>query len=175
MYRRLTDFLSSTTTLLKSSFMKYFIIFLLSLFTIEISAQGKGKAKGHGKHKKTMVNHKHSFHIPPGLAKKFGTEHPGVSNLTWKSAGKNYMAKYKANSYWTTTTYTRDGQTVETKTFFPPNKSPNAISLYKAAHPSAHIGNVVRLELPQKEPVYRVEIQKGEFVYLNDNGIRVNF
>jgi hypothetical protein len=164
--------------------MKYLFIFLLALFSIESIAQGKGngKARGHlkNKHADKSVHispgqAKKSISVPAGITRHFSTNYPAVTNTRWTRSGNNYMATYKKNSLRTTTTYTLDGKIVETRSFIPATSLPNVVTTYSKANPLVQVGNVVRLQLPDKEPVYRIEVQNGQYVYLNDNGLKVNF
>lgn len=173
--------------------MKYLLICLLALFTISATAQGKGhgKGKGHYKHGWSHTSNlppglaKRNGNLPPGLAKKtslppglekrFATDFPTATKVTWSKRKGNHVARYYTGDYWTTTTYTPQGKIVETRTFIPVAQAPQPVVVYRQANPSVNIADVVRLELPGKEPVYQVRVEKGQYVYLNQSGVRVNF
>ncbi len=160
--------------------MRYILICLIALLTIGANAQGKGHWKHHGK------GHKHwkqSHNLPPGIAKKtslppgiskhFATTYPGATKVVWTQPKGKYRAKYLSNGYWTTTTYTPQATVVETRTFIPVAKAPQPVIIYKEANPSITIADIIRLELPGKETLYKVRTAPGRYVYVNETGTKV--
>jgi hypothetical protein len=156
--------------------MKYLVIFLCAFCTCTVNAQTKGHGKvkmHHGKKNAGVI--RPSAVIPIAITNHFSSNYPGASQVNWSNKGNNYMARYMSGPYWTTTTYTPKGTVVETKTFMPAAQAPKAVMIYKNANPSFVVGDVIKLELPGKQPVYQVQVENGQYVYLNDIGLKVKF
>ena len=158
---------------------------------------GRGHAYGHYTHNTTVVNRTvvnktvvnrpvvtrtivtrpivrtRTVVVPTLVRTRFVSAYPRATRVIWVNRPNYYTATYYDGPYRTVTTYTTAGNVVETRTFIPVTNPPQPVILYREANPSVRIANIERLNLPNRDMVYRIKTMSGNYVYINESGVPV--
>jgi hypothetical protein len=117
--------------------------------------------------------------IPPPITASFNREFPSVNNATWsrnKVDTSIYSARHKSGSHWITTNYNAGGQRIDMRTEVPLLQPPRPVAVYLAKQPANFRAvNIYRLQLQGKPDVYEIVTRNGKTIYINNEGMEVNY
>jgi len=117
--------------------------------------------------------------VPPPLTASFNREFPSVGSTTWERNFIDtsiYSAKHKRGVQWVTTRYHTKGQRIDTRTEYTVLQPPRGVVVFSARQSADFkIARIYKLQLQGRPEVYEVETTSGKKVYINSDGIEVNF
>ncbi|WP_147205072.1 hypothetical protein [Segetibacter aerophilus] len=117
--------------------------------------------------------------IPPPITASFNKEFPASNSATWTRNNVDttiYSAKYKSGSQWIVTNYNSSGQRLDMRTEVPLVQPPRPVSVYLAKQPANFkAATIYKLQVQGKDDLYEIETAGGKRIYINNDGVEVNY
>jgi hypothetical protein len=117
--------------------------------------------------------------IPPPITASFSREFPAINNATWSRNNIDtsvYSARYQSGASWVTTTYSNAGQRLDTKTEIALLQPPRPVSVYLAKQPpNFQLTNIYFVQMQGKPDTYALTTRTGKTIYLNSDGMEINY
>jgi hypothetical protein len=117
--------------------------------------------------------------IPPPITASFNKDFPESNRATWTRNNVDttiYSARYRSGAQWVTTNYNASGQRLDMRTEFPLVQPPRAVSVYIAKQPAGfRAATIYKLQVQGKPDVYEIETASGKKIYLNNEGMEINY
>lgn len=117
--------------------------------------------------------------IPPPITASFNKEFPASNSATWSRNNVDttiYSARYKSGAQWVTTNYNAAGQRLDTRTEYPLIQPPRPVSVYIAKQPVGfQVATIYKLQVQGKPDVYEIHTKTGKTIYVNNDGMEVNY
>jgi len=117
--------------------------------------------------------------VPPPITPSFNKDFPAVSTDNWSRNNIDtsvYSPRSKSGARWVTTSYNNAGQRVNRRMEFPLLQAPRNVLIYAAKQPpNFQIARIYKLQIEGKADVYEVETTSGKKIYINNEGMEVNY
>lgn len=117
--------------------------------------------------------------VPPPITASFNKELPAQNSATWSRNNVDttlYSAGYKLGAHWVTTNYNRAGQRLDTRTEYPLIQPPRAVTVFMAKQPPGFdIESIYKVQVRGKPDAYEIRTKSGKTIYLNTEGMRINY
>ncbi|HSU51542.1 MAG TPA: hypothetical protein VLJ41_13145 [Segetibacter sp.] len=117
--------------------------------------------------------------VPPPITASFNQEFAGSNSATWTRNNVDtnvYSAKYKAGAQWVTTNYNSSGKRLDMRTQYPLVQAPRPVSVYMAKQPASfEVAAIYKIQVQGRPDVYEVETASGKKIYINNDGMEVNY
>ncbi len=117
--------------------------------------------------------------VPPPITASFNKEFPASNSTTWTRNNTDtsiYSAKYRSGTQWVTTNYNAAGVRLNTRTEFPLIQPPVPVSAYMAKQPAGfRAATIYKLQVQGRPDVYEIETASGKKIYINNDGMEVNY
>lgn len=117
--------------------------------------------------------------IPPPITASFNKEFPAAASTTWSRNNTDtsiYSARYKSGDLWVTSNYNASGQRLEMRTEVPIPLLPQPVSAYISKLPAnLPVTTILRWQVLGKSDVYEIKTRTGKTMYVNNNGVEVNY
>lgn len=117
--------------------------------------------------------------VPPPITATFSNEFPEAKSATWQRNDTDssvYAARYRSGANWITTSYNSLGQRLDTRTEYPLVQPPRAVMVYAAKQPKGFSPvTIFKLQIQGKPDVYEIRSNTGKIVYVNTEGMEVEF
>lgn len=117
--------------------------------------------------------------VPPPITASFMKEFPNAANTTWSRNNKDssiYSARYKSGDTWITSNYNASGQRLDMRSEVPLVLLPKAVNAYISKMPAnLEVVNVTRWQVLEKADVYEIRTRAGKIIYVNSDGVEVNY
>jgi hypothetical protein len=87
-----------------------------------------------------------------------------------------YSARYKSGAQWVTTNYNSRGQRLDMRTELPLIQPPRPVSVYIAKQPPGFkAATIYKLQVQGRPDMDEIETSAGQKIYINDDGMEVNY
>lgn len=117
--------------------------------------------------------------VPPPITASFNKEFPASNSATWIRNNVDtsiYSARYKSGAQWVTTSYNASGQRLNMRTEYPLVQPPRAVTVFIAKQPAGFEAvTIYKLQVQGKPDVYEIRTKNGKTVYVNNEGMEVNY
>ncbi len=117
--------------------------------------------------------------VPPPITASFSKEFPAANAATWSRNNVDtsmYSAHYKVGTTWVTTNYNAAGQRLDMRTEIPLLQPPRPVSVYLAKQPANfHVVTINKLQVQGRPDAYEILTQNGKTIYLDTDGMEINF
>lgn len=117
--------------------------------------------------------------IPPPITASFNKEFPQPNNATWTRNNVDttiYSARYKSGAQWITSNYNTSGERLDIRTEFPLLQPPRAVSVYLSKQPASfEAATIYKVQVEGKPDVYEIRTKNARTIYVNNDGMEVNY
>lgn len=117
--------------------------------------------------------------IPPPITASFNKEFPAAASTTWSRNNTDtsiYSARYKQGDLWITTNYNASGQRLETRTEVLLHLLPKPVRAYISKLPTnLPVTTISKWQVLGKADVYEIKTKTGKTMYINNDGVEVNY
>jgi hypothetical protein len=117
--------------------------------------------------------------IPPPITASFNRDFPTSNNATWTRSNTDstiYSARYQSGTQWVITNYNASGQRLDIRTAFPLLQPPRSVSVYIAKQAADfRVVTIYKLQVQGRPDVYEVETASGKKLYINNDGVEVQY
>lgn len=117
--------------------------------------------------------------IPPPVTASFSKEFPSANNANWtrnKTDTSIYSARYKSGASWITSNYNTAGERLDMRTEVPLIQPPQPVSVFMAKQPQDFRAvTISKLQIQGKPDVYEIQTITGKKIYVNNDGMEVNY
>lgn len=117
--------------------------------------------------------------VPPPITASFNKQFPEANTATWTRNNVDtsiFSARYKSGVSWVTTNYNAAGQRLDMRTEYPLPQAPRPVSVFIAKQPANfEVVSIYKVEIQGKPDMYEVQTRNGKTIYVNNDGMEVNY